>query len=391
MAVVAWGPSLAASAATATGTPFKVGFICECAGGTASSQTLIVPAVSAWASYVNAHGGINGHPIKLYSYQDPGNPGVAETQATNIINDHVDALIDADGSDDASWTSAIEASGIPVVSTGFNSTAMLENKAAFTMAVSENYFADEIAQTAPKLRAADIATFYCSEEAVCAQEVTPIKTAASKLGVNVAYSSSVLASAPNYTAQCLAAKQAGATALFVADAPSVVLSVASSCAAQGYTPNQLAVGGSFSAAFVGQPGMNGLTAAMDVFPFYALTANHAMKTMAAAFRKYQPSILKSSDYNEQPVLGWAAGQLISTAAIAYGIGKNKPITTAAVDASIYALHKTNLGGLVPTMTFTKGKLQNNDCWFWAGIRNNKFTLPYGSTTTCVSSKLLSSS
>jgi hypothetical protein len=130
---------------------------------------------------------------------------------------------------------------------------------------------------------------------------------------------------------------------------------------------------------------------MDVYPFYATSANSGMKTMTAAFKKYAPSIMTSADYNEQPVLGWAAGQLISTASKAYGVGKNKPLTPAAVDDAIYALHKTNLGGLVPTMTFVKGKAQNNDCWFWAGIRNGKFTLPFGSSTTCVSPKLLSPS
>ena len=39
--------------------------------------------------------------------------------------------------------------------------------------------------------------------------------------------------APNYTAQCLAAKQAGATAMSVGDASSIVVKVAQDCATQG--------------------------------------------------------------------------------------------------------------------------------------------------------------
>jgi hypothetical protein len=111
--------------------------------------------------------------------------------------------------------------------------------------------------------------------------------------------------------------------------------------------------------------------------------------MATAFKTYAPSIMTSSDYDEQPVLGWDAAQLIGTAAKAEGVGSSKPLTAAALDNAIYALHQTNLGGMVPTMTFVKGQLQNNDCWYWAGIRNNKLTLPYGLSISCVSSKLQS--
>ena len=42
-----------------------------------------------------------------------------------------------------------------------------------------------------------------------------IKTAGQSVGVPVVYSASIAATAPNYTAQCVAAKQAGVSAIFI--------------------------------------------------------------------------------------------------------------------------------------------------------------------------------
>jgi hypothetical protein len=50
----------------------------------------------------------------------------------------------------------------------------------------------------------------------------------------------------------------------------------------------------------------------------------------------------------------------------------------------YALHSTNLDGMVPTTTFTPGKAQSNTCWFWASTANGQFTMPYGTTPACAS-------
>ena len=44
---------------------------------------------------------------------------------------------------------------------------------------------------------------------------------------------SIAAAAPNYTAQCVAAKQAGVTAVFIGDSTSVIARVAQDCDKQG--------------------------------------------------------------------------------------------------------------------------------------------------------------
>ena len=64
-----------------------------------------------------------------------------------------------------------------------------------------------------------------------------------KFGSKLVYTSAISFAAPSYAAECLAAKQAGATSMTVGDATQVVNKVVQDCAAQGYTPIQLSADG----------------------------------------------------------------------------------------------------------------------------------------------------
>jgi hypothetical protein len=64
------------------------------------------------------------------------------------------------------------------------------------------------------------------------------------------YVASIGFAVPNYTAQCLAAKDAGVTVLNIADAASVVEDVASVCAAQGFEPTVASGDGTITGTFL---------------------------------------------------------------------------------------------------------------------------------------------
>jgi branched-chain amino acid transport system substrate-binding protein len=189
-------------------------------------------------------------------------------------------------------------------------------------------------------------------------------------------------SAPDYTAQCLAAKSAGADGLFIAAISSAAaLRVTRNCVQQSYTPHLIEPAGAFDQSFAGAPGTNGMIAPESTVPFFD-TSNAGIQTMNAAFNQYAPGLTKASTYNDVPVWQWTSGLLIAAAAKAGDVGTTKPLTAAAMLAGIYALHSTNLGGMTPTLTFVKGKPNYNKCWFYAAIQNGKFATPYGLTPTC---------
>ena len=102
-----------------------------------------------------------------------------------------------------------------------------------------------------------MAAVYCVEVAICAESVHQGEQVAAHYGIKYVYMSSIGFAAPNYTAQCLAAKESGATAMTVGDASSVVEHVVTDCAAQGYTPRQLSSDGTVAAAWLKIPAFNG--------------------------------------------------------------------------------------------------------------------------------------
>ena len=62
---------------------------------------------------------------------------------------------------------------------------------------------------AQKVGGHKMAVLYCAENPACKQTVAPLQAAGKQFGIPVVFNASVLASAPNYTAQCLAAKARG--------------------------------------------------------------------------------------------------------------------------------------------------------------------------------------
>jgi hypothetical protein len=82
----------------------------------------------------------------------------------------------------------------------------------------------------------------------------------------------VSATAPSYTAECVAAQQAHVTALFIADIAEVIANVAKDCSTQGYHPIYVIDGLSVAPSFATTPGLeDNLTGPSDDIPFYAST------------------------------------------------------------------------------------------------------------------------
>jgi branched-chain amino acid transport system substrate-binding protein len=368
---------------TPTGTPFNLGYICLC--GQLNANATLNPAVlRAWVTWQNLHGGVNGHPVHLSYFNDPGNPGVALLQVQKMVNsDHIVALIDGDSADDASWYSYIIKQPVTIYNTGFSSLPMASSTSpnVFEMAVSQYYLFDEIMLSAQKVGGHKMAVLYCAENPACKETVAPLTAAGKQFNIPVVFNASVLASAPNYTAQCLAAKQAGADVMFIADGGAVTVSVAASCATQGYTPHQVSDEGAYNQSFAGKAGWDGFLGSQDVIPFF-VTSTPGSKLMQDTIAQYAPGVLTNAQWNVTNEFPWTLGLLINQAAKAGGVGTTQPLTGTALTNAMYQLHTTTLNGMTPTLTFTRGQVNQPHCWFWAGIKNGKWYLPYGLTTTC---------
>jgi branched-chain amino acid transport system substrate-binding protein len=338
--------------------------------------------VAAWADWENAHGGINGHSVKIIKMDDAGSATTALAQVTQMIQqDHVIALID-DSDVDSAWATYAQQHGVPVVGGNLASEAMFANPDFFPVGETSNVLQDGVVAGEKKVGISKLGIAYCTAVAACALSAGGLKTAASADGIGVVYSAKVADAATDYTAPCLAMQQAGANGVSVLSSEAVIENFANSCAAQGFSPKFVETFTSTSNAIVGLAALQG---AIEVDPDVPSTdtAVPAIETMNQALNQYEPGTTTSSGWGPGQTDAWAGGMLFAAAAKAGNLGSNP--TSAELISGLYALpHGDTLGGLTPPLTYQKGKATTVVCWFYAKIQNKKYTAPYGATPSCPS-------
>jgi branched-chain amino acid transport system substrate-binding protein len=356
-----------AGAATG-GAPINIGDIASLTGPEASSIDQTTEVLEAWAKEVNAKGGIAGHKVNLIVKDDGYNPTTSLSQVEGMVTgSHIVALVD--NSDvDTSWYKYIEAQKIPVIG-GQTEDGPYESADFFDPGSTFDDFPLGEAYLTKLVHSTKTADLYCAEVALCTEALAPLKADMPKFGSKMVYTSAISFAAPSYAAQCIAAKQAGATSMTVGDATQVVNKVVQDCAAQGYTPIQISADGTIGQSWLTIPQFNGNVDAQPDVPFFV--HNAATNPMYAALTKYYPQQLTNPNFGEIVVENWADAILIQDALEA---GKLTATPTAAeVTAGMYALPQgTTLGGLTPPLHFTKGQPTHNACFFYMGIKNGKF-------------------
>jgi branched-chain amino acid transport system substrate-binding protein len=371
-------PSIASVSAGAAAAPIVIGEICSCTGPLASSVVDVVPTLKAWVKATNASGGIEGHPVQVIYKDDDTNPGIAITEVQQMISaDHVVGIIN--NSDvDGEWAKTADQANVPVIGGGLGSEVYFTDPNFFPEGQTLDALVTSFAAGAQKAHAKKAAFFYCAESPGCAQSIAPLRSQLPTFGSSLAYVTSVSFSAPNYTAQCLEAKQSGSTALIIADAALVVQNAVGDCAKQGYLPTDVIDGSAVNPGMAATPGLNNnLLVIQSDIPF-SVTSNPQMQAMRTALKKYAPGVLTSSSFGETVVFQWVTGLLIRDAVrAAHGAA-----TPAQLKQGLYALHADTLEGTAPALTFKKGKPTSVDCWFWARMQHGKFTTPYGLKPTC---------
>ena len=322
-----------AEAGATTASTVPIGVICSCTGPEAASLSQTTPSIEAWAAWVNHHGGLNGHQVKLTTKDDGYNPSTSSADAAELIQqDHVVAIID--NSDvDASWSSYAEQQGVPVIGGGI-SLAGYTNPDFFPPSATFNYLTSAGSILAKHYGVKKQSDLYCSEVTICAQSEVQSKAADAAYGINMVYTAAIGFAAPNYTAECLASKAAGATAMTVGDTTTVVEKVAENCAAQGYTPTQLSSDGTVAIGWLHTPGMEGNLDTQADVPWFV--HNSATKDMYSALEEYAPQVPTGPNFGEIVLATWADGALIQ-AAVHSNSAKN--ITAASIKSGIYALPK----------------------------------------------------
>ncbi len=367
--------------ATATGAPITIGVVCSCSGPFGSTVVDAWKTLQAWAKSVNASGGVNGHPIVLDEKDDQSNPGTAVTGATELIDAHVPLMFDLSILD-SSWAKAVDAAHIPVVGGNVSFPPSYQDPNFYSSAQTGDsaIYASEL--TAKTAGATNIGLMNCAEG--CNVTLSLQRSTAKELGLPVPYSGEFADNAPNYTAQCVAAKQDNVQALVLFGSISVIARVASDCNQQDYNPIYVTEGTGFTNQILTSVGLKDhLWSEFPILPYSS--TNSAVVNMNTQLDKYFPGMRENTlDWSEFAAQAWTGGLLIEAAAKNAGITASQTVTSADFTKGLDMVQNDTLGGFSPSLTFAAGKPHPVDCWYTARVQSGVVSLIGGQVCHTIS-------
>ena len=372
--LIAVAGASSASAATAKGAPLRIGAICTCSGPEGGAQSSFKAYLDAWVKWTNANGGVNGHPVKIYFADDSGDATKSGTAVRGLIGrDKVQAIAGYFSTQGSAWAAEAQKAGVPVIGSPSTSPAEYSNPMFFPTGMNQIVAGYGVLNAAKVYDVRRISVLYCAESPVCGQ-LPGIFAGLSRLvggGVEVTTSAKISASQPSYAAQCLAAKDARATAAIIPSDANVVLRLLQQCKEQGWTPFALEAGGSFGhndAAKVKGLRVSLSTAGIGVEDTTTAGGKLFHKIMA----KYAPGIPKSKGFNANVGVANASLEMFRKAATE---AKLTPASKPSVLVKgLYSLKNETLGGLIGPITYTKGKPTFGSCWFYNTYNHDKWRI-----------------
>jgi branched-chain amino acid transport system substrate-binding protein len=338
--------------------------------------------IGVWQAYVNQHGGLNGHPVHVYIEDDGADPSTSVSDVEQeVTQDHVIAFVgNLMPLTVQASVSYLQQQDIPVIGGDASSTTWWQSPVLFPQG-SSDLGSDQAVFTIKAAAAkgyTKMGVLYCVEDPTCSNGIQSLiqPGGGQQAGVTTVYSSSFSITQPDFTAQCLDAKQAGATFIYFAGDGDSLMRMANNCAAQGYKPLYVGDSIAITANLASNPNLNGLLAGQTNFPWVdAFTP--AQATYQQAVKQYAPQLAGSATTAAE----WAAGML----AVAAAKDLTATPTSAEFFQGLWSIKDNNLGGLAPPLTFNQNAAATpSNCFFLMTLQNGQFVDLQNGNSQCVS-------
>jgi branched-chain amino acid transport system substrate-binding protein len=226
-------------------------------------------------------------------------------------------------------------------------------------------------------RKTKLATIVCIESPrVCNAAASVFKRAAPRYGAQVVYAATASIAAPDYSAQCLNARNAGAQVIFmILDAASEIR-IQQACARQGYHPLYATRSTVINADTAGVDDFEGMVIAAPILP---LSGNPpALSEFRGAMARYAPGVSLLDGHVE----AWAAGKVLQIGAAQLPDGDVRVLRKALLNG-LYAIPKGYDLGITSPLEYNPGKPATPVvCWFLETIHNHRFVPVNGGQRAC---------
>ena len=370
---------------TAALAPVVVGQTAPSSGIIGAATANIRSGLALWARAVNARGGLACHPVQLVQMDDGADPARVTTNLTEMVRNKKAVAIVA-ASVPTTFASAkqfAERNKIPfvggdLIEPGWFASPYLFPQGGTPFAA----YAGAIKEAAAVAKGKRVGLIYCVEAGACGQINENFEAIVAAAGLELVAKKLTSITAPDYTAECQAMKNANAEVVFLAMEGASDSRAARSCRALGYEP-AVAVGAiSVSAEVSNDQNLRamGLFLGTGNAPFLS-SDTAGGREFRAAYDAYAPG----SPIDQNSIYAWTSGKLLE-AAVA-GIASQAaagPLTTQLVLDGLWTVKAETLGGLAPAITFAKeARPKVNDCYYALAIDEKGYSAPIGSKLTCL--------
>lgn len=356
--------------AVANKDPIVIGQVGEFSGIAGAAEGPAQPALQAWAKYVNARGGVSGHPVKLVSLDSAGDSAKAKSMAQQLVEEHgavaiVGAFLAISFPGLASYT---QPNKIPVIGGDLSDAGWHTNSYFFPQGTTQASLNLGFAKTAADAGKKKMAFFYCIELPACSNSYNALKKGgATKMGVDLVYGAQVSVGTLNFQSQCSGAKNAGANAVYIIGDAGMTSRMLRDCRQVGLNAMYLAPGIATALSQQDDPNAEGLVGLSYDFPFPDRSS-----AAAREFQNAMSTYARGADLNGAAAQAWVAGQLFAEAVAKIPPGQK--VTSEAITQAMYKVSGTTVGGLAPArLIFRPGKpAPSIDCYFSVQVRSGKW-------------------
>lgn len=339
----------------------------------------VLKGAQLWVKAANAKGGVNGHRIDLLVYDDGGDPARHRAQVQDAVEHQgvIGFFVNAEAVTGAATVDYLETKRVPVVGMSLGEFWAYSSPMYFPQASA----AEELVRTFPLSVAHQVlargqtrlGTLICVEVDACNTSDRIISDTATKAGMDHVYRGRASLAQPDFTAECLSARNENVEVFAIGLDQNSINRVATACARQGFHPTYA------TNIIVDQQKDNsdfaGAVGGTVVFPWFQ-AGTPATDEFRSAVRNYGGGLVLGAGN----AMGWTAGKLLERAAA----GISEPPTTESLLAGLWTIKGDTLGGLTSPLTFVKDKPPPRlACWFNLTVAQRAWISPDAFTMNCL--------
>jgi branched-chain amino acid transport system substrate-binding protein len=370
-----------AAACPAPCAPLVIGSVGTWSGIVGQNVVGGLNALRSWVASVNATGGLGGHQVRLEVADDGTDPARHRALVQEFVERRgvVAFVYNAAVFSGQASVEYLNSRKIPVVGGSGTEPWYTTSPLFFTQIIAGEVAIE--ATTASYARSAKAANMTkmglvtCSDGVqVCEDTARSVPKYAAKYGVELAYQGRASLAAPDFTANCLAARNAGVQILYLALDANSYQRFGRSCASVDYKPRYGIAQPVMLAEVARDANMQGSPGVSYTAPFF-FNANPAIAEFHKAMSQYAAGVPLTGSAS----LGWSAAKLLQAAA-----RRLSPVPTSAdILEGIWSLDGEDLGGLTAPLRFRRdGPTVPPVCYWQVVVADNSYKSPDNGRRHC---------